>query len=154
MAVFGAAAGLLAVLAKSPAGEHISIFLGTFFLLTARGLVRKFGAAAVADFISGITAFAVSGGPLLLVLFPVKGLVIDTFLLLIRREVDHSKATSALSGLIPYPFNAVFMYFGFMFLGRVISPDLFLILSGLYGISGALGGLGAYYILKKIRKVG
>jgi len=131
----------------------IFIPINTIFLLCARGLVGKFGAATFTDFAGGFVSFMLPGGPSILLLFPLSGFVIDVFLSLIRHEVDDSRIISTVSGFIPHVFSTFYMYWGFsIVLGKPLPFIPFIaVFMGLHGIVGALGGFFAYHILKRVR---
>ncbi|ODS39044.1 MAG: hypothetical protein A7316_00800 [Candidatus Altiarchaeales archaeon WOR_SM1_86-2] len=171
MAVFGAMAGAFIMTTIPlkpvlPPGFPALIFIpaSTIFMLAARGLVGKSGAATITGLIFGIVATILPGGPPLIPLakYIIMGVVIDVFLLLIRKEVDSSRLVSTITGAVSYPFLAVVAYAGFMLLeielpmkilGFKVSGILFVIIifAGLHTVLGAVGGFLAYSILKRVR---
>jgi len=172
MAVFGAIAGAFIMTTIPlkpvlPPGFPAIIFIpaSTIFILTARGLIGKFGAATLTGLIFGIVAIILPGGPPLIPLpkYILMGIIIDIFLLLIRKEVDSSRLISTITGAISYPFLAIVTYIGFMLLeiklpmkilGFKVSGILFVIIifAGLHTVLGAIGGFLAYSILKRVRR--
>jgi len=174
MAVFGALSGVfimttIPLKAILPPGLPAIIFIpaSTIFMLTARALVGKFGAATVTGFVFGLVATILPGGPPLITLpkYILMGVIIDLFLLLIKKEFDSSKILSIITGAVSYPFLAVFMYFTLVLIipekqldmmvnqiGGTYIQYIILLFLGLHTILGAIGGFFAYYVLKRVKR--
>ena len=174
MAVFGALSGVfimttIPLKAILPPGLPAIIFIpaSTIFLLTARGLVGKFGAAAITGLIFGIVATILPGGPPLITLpkYILMGVIIDLFLLAVKKEVDSSKIISTITGAISYPILAVFLYFTLILvtpekqlenmvnqIGGTYIQYIVILFLGLHTLLGAAGGFLAYYVLKRVKR--
>ena len=138
-------------------GGIIFVPVNTAFLLIAVGLVRKRGSATITGAIMGIVAFLLPGGPgtLILPAFFLTGVVIDAFLWAIHRNVDDSRLVAASSAFIPTLVTTWFMWWGFSIVyGRIIPLPVFMaVFMGLHGILKIIGGLAAYYVLRRVRGV-
>ena len=135
----------------------IAIPAGTIFVLTAREIVGKMGAATCTQFVSGvISTFLPGGPPLVWIIVPtwvIGGIVIDLFFYVTRRKIHDSRLVSGIVGLIYNIPGDFLLYWAFnMFLGWAW-PLLFF----LYGfvavhiILGGLAGVFVPYILDRIK---
>ena len=174
MAVFGALSGVfimttIPLKAILPPGLPAIIFIpaSTIFLLTARALVGKFGAATITGLIFGIVATILPGGPPLIPLpkYILMGAIIDLFLLVIKKEVDSSKIISTITGAISYPVLAAFLYFTLILvtpekqlemmvkqIGGSYLEYIIILFLGLHTLLGAIGGFLSYYIIKRVKR--
>jgi hypothetical protein len=135
----------------------IAVPAGTIFVLTAREVVGKTGAATFTQFVSGvISTFLPGGPPVVWVIVPawvIGGIVIDLFFHVTRRKIYDSRLASGIAGLIYNIPGDFLLFWAFnMFLGWAW-PLLFF-LYGFVAVHVILGGLAGVFvpaILERIR---
>ena len=138
-------------------GGMVAIPVSTALLLIAAGLVRKVVSATFTSTIMGVIELPLQGGPGILVVPSsiLTGIVVDVFLWALRGNVDDSRSVAASVAFMPTLATTWFMWWGFKVLyGQIIPLIVFVaIFIGLHGILRITGGLLAYFILKRIRRL-
>ena len=137
----------------------IAVPAGTIFVLTAREIVGKTGAATFTQFVSGVISTLLPGGPpvkwTIVPTWVIGGIVIDLFFHVTRREIRNSRLASGTVGLIYNIPGDFLLYWAFnVFLGWAW-PLLFF-LYGFVAIHAFLGGLAGVFvpdILDRIKPV-
>lgn len=138
------------------AGLHgiLYVLLSAIFMLTGVGLVKKRGAATAIGFVAGLVGLMLPGGPGILD-FPmliITGVVVDLFLMGVRKNIGDSAAIAASAGFIPVLFTTWFMLWGLRVVFGVKMPLLtfLLIFIVLHGSLAAIGGLIAYKVVRRV----
>lgn len=127
----------------------IAVPAGTIFVLTAREIVGKTGAATFTQFVSGvISTFLPGGPPLLWIIIPIwviGGIVIDLFFHMIGQGNRDARLVFGIAGLICNIPGDFFLYWAFnMFLGWAWPLSFFLY--GFVAIHVILGGLAGVFV--------
>jgi len=127
----------------------IAIPAGTIFVLTAREIVGKTGAATFTQFVSGvISTFLPGGPPVVWIIVPtwvIGGIAIDLFFHVTRRKIHDSRLVSGIAGLVYNIPGDFLLYWAFnMFLGWAW-PLLFF-LYGFVAVHVILGGLAGVFV--------
>ncbi|MHA1349156.1 MAG: MptD family putative ECF transporter S component [Candidatus Odinarchaeia archaeon] len=137
-------------------GGIVAIPLSTAFLLIAVGLVRRLGSATFTSTIMGVVEALLPGpGILVLPASILTGIVVDSFLWAIRRNVDDSRIVAASTAFMPTLFTTWFMWWGFRVLYGLTIPLIVFaaIFIGLHGVLMIIGGLAAYSVLKRVQRM-
>jgi hypothetical protein len=137
----------------------IAVPAGTIFVLIAREVVGKTGAATFTQFVSGVVSTFLPGGPpvrwIIVPTWVIGGIVIDIFFYVTGKEIRWSRLASGFVGLIYNIPGDFLLYWAFnMFLGWAW-PLLFF-LYGFVAIHALLGGLAGLFmpdILNRIKPV-
>jgi hypothetical protein len=168
MAVFGAVGGSFIlttplVQAVVPVnlpgfGGLLFVPLATIFMFVAIGVVEKPGTATITGTILGVVTFLFPGGPgvLSLPVWILKGIVIDIYLLIIRRGVNDSPLIAGSAAFIPHLTTTWWvLWIGYgIFFGRIIPIWIFMaVFIGLQGIVSVIGGIGGHYVLRRVRRL-
>lgn len=138
------------------AGLHGILYvpLSAIFMLTGVGLVRKAWTATTIGFVAGVVGLALPGGPgvLDLPMLVITGIVVDLFLMAVRRNVGDSAVIAALAGFLPVLFTTWFMLWGLRVVFGVRMPlmTFLLIFVVLHGALSALGGVIAHGLVRRL----
>ncbi len=137
----------------------IAVPAGTIFVLTAREIVGKTGAATFTQFISGVISTLLPGGPpvkwIIIPTWVMGGIVIDLFFHVTHREIHDSRLASGIAGLIYNIPGDFLLYWAFNTFLDWTWPLLFF-LYGFVAIHVLLGGLAGVFvpdILDRIKPV-
>ncbi|MGC9016417.1 MAG: hypothetical protein ACP5KM_06560 [Conexivisphaera sp.] len=140
------------------AGLHGILYvpLSTIFMLTGVGLVRKAWTATTIGFVAGVVGLALPGGPgvLNLPMLVITGIVVDLFLMAVRRNIGDSAAIAASAGFLPVLFTTWLMLWGLRIIFGVRMPIMMflLIFIVLHGALSALGGIIAYGLVRRLER--
>jgi hypothetical protein len=165
MAVFGSASSLTTLTtAFIPAPAQlpglysiIAIPVSTILTLTVVEMVRKFGAAAFTQLVSGaLSTFLPGGPPVAWIIIPgwcISGLLIDSILYLAEKKPSESRLLTTTVGLVYNIPGDFILYWSFVaFLpGWTYSLDFFLY--GFLIIHMILGGIAGMFTPDIIRKI-
>lgn len=137
----------------------IAVPAGTIFVLTAREIVGKTGAATFTQSVSGLVSTFLPGGPpVIFIIFPtwvIGGIVIDLFFCVTPEEIRDSRVVYGTVGLIYNIPGNFLLYWAFnTFLGWAW-PLLFFLYGfvAIHAILGALAGVFTPDILDRIKPV-
>jgi hypothetical protein len=162
MALFGAMSSLATLTtALIPAplpGLYgvIAVPAGTIFLLTAREIVGKTGAATFTQIVSGIVSTILPGGPpviwIILPTWVIGGIVIDLFFYM-TRQIHCSRIFYGVAGSIYNIPGDILLYWAFKISLGWAWPLLFFLYGfiAIHAILGGLAGVFTPYILDRIK---
>jgi hypothetical protein len=133
----------------------IAVPAGTVFLLLAREIVGKTGAATITQFVSGILSTFLPGGPpVVFIIIPtwvIGGIVIDLFFY-VTRYVHKSRAIYAVAGLVYIIPGDLISYWAFIvFLGW--AWPLYFFIYGFIAIHAILGGVAGIFFPDVMRRI-
>jgi len=137
----------------------IAVPAGTIFVLTAREIVGKTGAATFTQFVSGVVSTFLPGGPpVIWIIVPtwvIGGIVIGFFFHVTPEEVHYSRVASGIAGLIYNIPGDFILYWAFsVFVGWMWSLPFFLYsFVAIHSILGGLAGVFVPDILDRIKPV-
>lgn len=155
--------GTFIVIARAALRLHLhitghSMFFNLFFLLLARGVVRRFGAATLAGLVAGVLCMFLGlgkGGPILILRYGLLGLVVDLGFAVYPRLAT-SYLACLLCGAAAALTRGIFLVVADLMVGLDLSLLLphVLINSSLNMAFGAAGGLLVPPVVKRLQASG
>ncbi len=134
----------------------IAVPAGTIFVLTAREIVGKTGAATFTQFVSGVISTFLPGGPpvrwIIIPSWLIGGIIIDLFFHVTRKEIHDSRLPSGIVGLIYNIPGDFLLYWAFNVFLDWAWPLLFF-LYGFVVIHAFLGGLAGVFVPDILRRI-
>ena len=127
--------------------------LATLFNFVGFGLVNKRWAATITFSIYAIVGLFIPGGPgPLKLIFIAEGIIIDLYLMAIRKGIHEAAWVAATAAFIPQLIDAYLFWLGFKyFFGHMVPALAFAaVFLGLHGALAIIGGLAAFYVLRRI----
>jgi len=155
--------GTFIVIARAALRMHLhltghSMFFNLFFLLLARGVVRRFGAATLAGLVAGLLCMFLGlgkGGPVLILRYGLLGLVVDLGFALYPR-LAFSYVACLLCGAAAALTRGLFTAIADTMIGLdwPILVQHVMINSSMNMLFGALGGLLVPPVVKRLQSSG